>query len=174
MSKLVVGIFLLFVFFPAVFGYLYFFGGLRQYFAMIKVVNNLPAEEKEQMYTELTGMNKRGGEYGVLAGIGFGRVWVWQIGQMRQLKYDQDTVYSFFEGCREDVRARLNRGEKNVIQQEVSTDKNDWLTKAKTGDYVTFYLSNPENGGKTGNLREIYAYNFWLFLKRGIDTQCAK
>ena len=146
MRKWVIGVFALFAILTAVFGYLYHYGGLKQYFAMIGVVNNLPSEEQIEMYTELTGANKRGGEYGVLAGNWFGRVWIWQIGRLKHIKTDQYTAYSYFDGCREDVRARMNRGERSVIQQEIFTEIDKWQEKAQVGDFVTVYLANPANG----------------------------
>ncbi len=127
-------------------------------------------KEREYFY----GTDPRGAERGILAGSMPGRVWVWSRGRLKSYAVDQYSIFSLFDGCSEDVRARIKRGEANVIEQILFTDMEKWRDGANTGDYVVIYPARSGQGGTEGNLREIYAYNFWLFLQAGIDTQCAK
>jgi len=154
--------------------YLYKFGGLREYIRTITVINSLSDEEKKLATSEMTGTDLRGAERGILAGSWFGRVWMWNSYGLRSFVVDEFSVYSIFDGCSDDARDRLKMGLKNAINTEISTSYTRWKERAKTGDFVTVYVALPESGGTLGNLREIYSYNFWLFLPVGIDAQCAK
>ena len=109
-----------------------------------------------------------------MAGNKFDRIWVWGTGGLRSFKTDEYSVYSRYDGCNPEILAKLNAGESGVIEREIDTDFYSWRQKAKTGDYVRVFVATPEMGGKEGNLREIYTYNFWLFLQRGMEVRCAK
>lgn len=156
-------------------GYLYQFGGLRQYIRARSVINNMPTEDKQYAWEKFSGTDPRGAERGILAGSGLGRVWVWSSSGLKSFIVDEYSIYSWFDACREDVKEKLRAGEGgSVIEQVIDTDLNSWREKAKVGDYVAVYPTQAEQGGTIGNLREIYTYNFWLFMKAGIDTQCGK
>ena len=152
----------------------YNYMGLKQYKRAISLINQMPEEEKNKAWDELSGTDKRGAQRGLLAGAWAGRVWVWTTAGLTSFVSDENSVYSDFEGCSDDIRARLNKGEGNVIKRTVFMDISKWKESAAPGDYVTVYITIPENGGILGNLREIYTYNFWLFMNKGIDTECAK
>lgn len=157
------------------FAYLYQFAGLRQYFRAVEVIKTTtPEEERIKVIEDFYGTDPRGAERGILAGSGLGRVWIWSGRGLKSYKVDENSIYSWFDGCREDVRARLNKGEANVIQGIIDTNMQNWSEKVQVGDYVAVYPTLSGAGGVEGNLREIYAYNFWLFMRRGIDRQCAK
>jgi hypothetical protein len=100
-------------------------------------------------------------------------VWIWNAHGLKSFVVDEFTIYSLFDGCSDEVRTKLNMGI-NGITRNMVTSFSDWKNGANAGDYVTVYIAKPENGGIEGNLREIYDYNFWLFLNNKIDIQCAK
>ena len=153
--------------------YLYNFGGLKQYMRAITLINKMPEEYKEIAKNELRDKDKSGGERGILAGSWIGRVWIWNAHGLKSFAVDEFTIYSLFNGCSDEVRAKLNKGI-NGITRTMVTSFSDWKNSVNAGDYVTVYIAKPENGGIEGNIREIYDYNFWLFLNNGIDIQCAK
>lgn len=155
-------------------GNLYFYGGLKQYVRATSVINNLPEEDKNLGWQDLKLTDAREGRGGILAGTWFGKVWTWSADGLQAYAVDDYSIYSFFDGCSDEPRSRLKRGERNAITRSIYKLMDDWRTVVKPGDYVVVYLAQPEEGWVTGNLREIYGYNFWLFLKRGIDIQCAK
>lgn len=154
--------------------YLYGFAGLGEYLRMNSAVNKLPEEQKINVVAQVRGINERGGESGILAGNWKGKVWVWRVGGLKAYTVDEFSIYSIFDGCREDIRARLNKGASDAIERQVVTSFDDWRAKAKAGEYMVVYPTVPDQGGVVGNLREIYIYNFWDFLPRGIDIKCAK
>lgn len=153
---------------------LYFKAGLSAYIRVNTVIKSMSSEEQRVAREEFYGTDQRGVERGIFAGIWMDKVWVWQRAGLKSFAVDNDSVYSWFDGCRDDIRARLNKGEANVIQRLIYTDLVSWSKQVRVGDYVVVYPAIPENGGTAGNLREIYAYNFWLFMHKGIDTECAK
>jgi len=155
-------------------GYMYERGGLKEYNKAVKVINTMPEEDRDKSWGEFAGVDQRGGERGILAGAWMGRVWVWQASGLKAYKVDKDTMYSVFDGCREDVREKMNKGVGNVIQREIFNDVQEWKKRTKTGNYVAVYVALPGNGGVEGNLREMYDYNFWLFMNTGIDRECEK
>ena len=61
-----------------------------------------------------------------------------------------------------------------MIGREIITDFEIWRQRAKVGDYVRVNLTKPNAGGVVGNMREIYTYNFWLFMHDGAEARCAK
>jgi hypothetical protein len=154
--------------------FLYNFAGLRQYMRANNLMNNMPPDEKNKAQSEFFGTNQRGAQNGILAGSWMGRIWMWGVSGLQSFTIDEYSVFSFFDGCSDDKMERLNKGERDVITRAVYSDIDEWRGKSKIGDYVVVYVTKVENGGKVGNLREIYDYNFWLFLSNGIDNECAK
>jgi len=153
---------------------LYFYGGMKQYVRAVVVIKRMPVEGQKVAWDEFSGTDPRGAQRGILAGSWMGKVWVWSTKGLKSYEVDEYTVYSLFNGCSDEVRAKLNRGEKNAIQKGIYRDFTMWQKQAKVGDYVAVYTAKPENGGVEGNLREIYDYNFWLFMHTGIDLECTK
>jgi len=154
---------------------LYQFGGLRSFVRVLRVINTMePQDKKEKAWEEFSGTDPKGAQRGILAGSALGRVWVWTAKGLKYFVVDENTIYSWFDGCNEEVRAKLNSGAANVIERVLDNDLKSWRKKAQIGDYVVVYVARPKEGGVTGNLREIYTYNFWLFMGKVIDIECAK
>lgn len=152
--------------------YVYGLAGGKYYIRARTVINQIPnTYEREKTWSEFKGYGNYGG---ILAGSWLGRVWVWGTKGLRSFTVDENSVYSWYDGCNSRVLAQLNTGEVGVIEREIDTDLYNWRQKAKVGDYVRVFIATPEMGGEEGNLREIYTYNFWLFLQRGMEVRCAK
>ncbi len=134
----------------------------------------MTSEDQKKARVELDGTDARKVERGILAGSWLGRVWVWRSGKLVAYRVDDFTVYSQFDGCSEEIRAKLKRGERNAIVRSVYNKIGEWRGVAHPGDYIAIYKTQADNGWIVGNVREIFNYNFWLFMNVGIDKQCAK
>lgn len=154
--------------------WLYHSTGLKHYVRAISLINKMPEEARQNSWGDFTGTDQRGAKRGILAGAWIGRVWVWTTDGLKSFAIDENSIFSHFDGCRAEVRAKLNQGRKYAIEQEIYNNIKEWRGKAKAGDYVAVYVASAENGGTAGNLREIYDYNFWLFMNTEIDKECAK
>lgn len=157
-----------------VLGYLFIFRGLGAYVRMNIAANRLPEKERQLAINELRGTNGRGAESGAYAGVWLDRVWVWTKDGLKSYLTDKYSVFSIFDGCSDDVRKAVRMGTKDAIRRTLFSDFGDWTMQAGIGEYVVVYRTKPDQGGTPGFLREIYLYNFWEFLPRGIDIQCAK
>lgn len=152
--------------------YLYFWGGLKQFARAMFIMANTgrAANQWDNFYDTHQ-------EYiygGLLAGTWFDRVWVWGSGGLKPYRVDESTVYSWFDGCNPETLALLNSGKAGAVKQALFTDKAEWREKIKAGDYVRVKVIQPGMDGIPGNLREVYDYNFWLFLEAGMEERCAK
>jgi hypothetical protein len=137
-------------------------------------IAQLPGGKQAEAWGELAGYDPARMAGGILAWAGLDRVWVWTRAGLKSFVTDEYSVYSWFDGCNERVLAELNAGVAGAIGREIETEMAKWRKKVKAGDYVRVYLTNAEMGGREGNLREVYAYNFWLFLPLGMEERCAK
>ncbi len=130
------GIFIFIVVISAFGGWcIYKYAGLGEYRRIYSVVDNLPEDQKIKALEQLRGTNVRGAESGVLAGNWMGSVWVWGNDGLKRYKVDQFSVYTIFDGCRDDIRAKLNKGERsNVMERLVISSFENWRKKAQTGN----------------------------------------
>lgn len=155
-------------------GFLYQWAGLKYYVRALIVINKMPVAERNLAWNEFSGTDQRSVERGILAGTWMNRVWIWKSTGLKSFAVDKYSIYSWFDGCSDTVKAKLKFGASNAIETVRYTDINSWRNKYKVGDYVAVFSTRSDQGGTKGNLREIYDYNFWLFMKKGIDTECAK
>ncbi len=164
--------------------WLYFETGLKQYLRARVEIGRIAEEQTRREALEEFGWYAPGQSYGgILAGDFFGKVWVWGVKGLRSFAVDEYSVYSWYDGCSEEVLTRFKETDwetapsslvGEIIRRELTTDIAAWLQRARVGDYVRVYLATPERGGWEGNLREIYAYNFWLFMSWGMEARCEK
>lgn len=161
--------------------WIYSAAGLKQFLKAQQAIRQIPdRREKEQAFREFYWYEPQRTYGGILAGDFFGRIWVWGKKGLRSFAADEDSVYSWFDGCSPEVLARMRQFDPNdpdsltpgeIIGRETNTDFDKWRQKTKNGAYVRVILADKEMGGKTGNLREAYGYNFWLFIRNG-EAQC--
>jgi hypothetical protein len=133
-----------------------------------------PSEQSEA-WEEFGGYNSR--MYGgILLGTLPGHVWVMGREGLRHYKTDIYTIYSTFDGCSPEILSRLNSGEAGAIERSITTKMPEWRERVVIGDYVRAYPTREEHlnesAGTVGNLREIYGYNFWLFMRWGMEERC--
>jgi hypothetical protein len=137
-------------------------------------IEQLPEDKQAEAWRELEG-DWPGEMYGgILAGSAFERIWVWGREGLKSFVVDEHSVYSWYDGCNEEVLEELSAGVAGAIARYVTADMTDWRGWAVTGDYVRVYVTLPGAGGNPGNIREIYTYNFWLFMPTGMEERCAK
>jgi hypothetical protein len=120
-------------------------------------------------------VGERGAEWGILAGNYLGKVWVWGAAGLVSYPVDNNSVYSIFDGCSEEIKAQFRAGNpKAELGQEIINDYEGWQKRARTGEYVVVYKVAENQGGMVGNLKELHLYNFWPFWPAGIDRRCEK
>lgn len=134
-------------------------------------IGELGAEQQDLAWRDFEGYAPGVMIGGILAGSVGDRIWVWNKLGVETLRVDENTVYSWFDGCSADVLAELNQGIVGAVRRYLITDMAAWRAKARVGDYVRAYITSE---GAGGNLRELYTYNFWLFLPAGMEERCAK
>lgn len=157
-----------------IFVFLLFFGG-KDFAKALWVISRTENEgEKVSVWREFAGNYPKGPYGGILAGSAFDRVWVWTGSGLKGFSVDEYSVYSWYDGCNSEVLELLNMGQAGVVPRYLATDISDWRQKAKAGDYVRVFTTQPKMDSKIGSLREIYAYNFWLFMPWGMEERCAK
>jgi hypothetical protein len=137
-------------------------------------IGELSSDLQEQAWRDFEGYAPGVMTGGILAGSAGDRIWVWNKLGVETLRVDENTVYSWFDGCSAEPLAELNQGIVGAVRRYLITDKDAWRAKAKVGDYVRAYVTSEGAGGTAGNLRELYNYNFWLFLPAGMEERCAK
>ncbi len=155
--------------------------GLKQYIRARQAIARLADQQVKEIAFREFYWHKPGEVYGgILAGDFFGKVWVWGAKGLRSFAADEYSAYSWFDGCSPEVLKQLNEGNwefesdwGKLVKRETDTDFDFWRQKSKVGDYVRVYLATEEIGGKESNLREIYAYNFWLFMPWAMEERCA-
>jgi hypothetical protein len=131
--------------------------------------------EREAAWEEFGGYGKH--MYGgILIGTLSNNIWVWGRAGLRHYKSDTQTVYSAFDGCSPEILSRLKSGEAGAVAREVTTHLAEWRGRVQAGDYVRAYPTQAEQltdaTGTHGTLREIYGYNFWLFMHSGMEERC--
>jgi len=151
--------------------YLYQYAGLKYFVRADILINDMPSETvKKQAWKDFIGKSENGYS-GIYAGDWMDRVWVWGNGLIRSFATDQYSVYTFSDGCTESILNSVDQGGVPRVDRLVYFDMNSWKEKVHVGDLVGIIIARD---GIPGNLREIYAYNFWPFLQKDWRTLCAK
>ena len=152
---------------------LYQFGGLKYYLQAIVYVNNLPEQTKKIVSDEFYGTDPN--IYtGILAGVWGGKIWVWGRSGLKYFNTDKDSTYSFTNGCTRDVLHPADTTKTFKIERQVYFDISEWEAEVKPGNFVAVLIADKNSGGILGNLREVYAYNWWIFMQKDMQTECVK
>ncbi|MDP1713248.1 MAG: hypothetical protein Q8L41_00760 [Anaerolineales bacterium] len=158
-------------------GLTYQFGGLGNYIQATRAISKLEGDERtkaEQFFYSSGGEDEYRGMLGYVNTGGYGNVLAWGENGPKYFRGDEYTVYSFFNGCSEEIlNAKPEDGPKEV-KREIYTDVKEWKKRVKNGSFVTIILTNEENGGTVGNLREIWAFDWWYFMPGTMEVQCEK
>jgi hypothetical protein len=137
-------------------------------------IAQLRADGLEVAWRELDGYDPDEVHGGILAGNVRGRVWLWGTDGLSSYPTDSDTVYSWFDGCKPEILELLNNGVSGAFERYIFTQMGEWNSKMEVGDYVRVIVNNGEVGGTAGFAREVYGYNYWLFLPARMEERCAK
>lgn len=152
------------------------YAGYHNYQRAMKTIEAITdPSEGEEAWREFGGYHEA--MYGGMLVGTLGRgVWVWGREGLRHYRIDPYTVFSAFDGCNPEILAHLEAGEAGAIERKVTTDIKEWRTRVRAGDYVRAYPTTQahlsDSVGTVGNLREIYGYNFWLFMRWGMEERC--
>ena len=155
----------------------YQFKGLKYYIKAVVELNTLPNSEKKDAFENFYGIDDNRTYSGTLSEItGDNKIGVWGKRGLVYFKTDQFSNYSFFNACNEENFKALDNKEEISIGQNVYSDIGLWKQKIKTGDYVIVLITREGNGGISGNLREVWAYDWWGTFLPSIDLiqQCQK
>lgn len=158
----------------AVVVFLFLFGGGDYFRARWKISRIASAEVRNSAWQEFVGNDVRNPYGGILAGAFFDRVWVWGESGLKGFPVDQYTIFSLYDGCNEGVLSELNAGLAGAIGRYVAKDVRDWGGKSMAGDYVRVFTTKSDIDNKNVVLKEVYTYNFWLFMPWGMEERCEK
>ena len=157
-------------------GYFYFFSGLQEYVAAVIMVRRLPQTQATQVWTNYFATTDRNFYSGILGGVWQDRIWLWGDRGLRGFKRDSNTVYTFYSACTQDILAKgVVEKRKLNIEPTISTDFAAWRSKIKRGDYITIALTREGGIGTPGNAREVYSYDWWIFIPNlNLQKSCLK
>ena len=157
-------------------GWLYQFGGLKYYLHALVYMRSLSGQELQDTRSLFYNIDGPPKSYtGILAGIWGYRVWVWGKDGLRPFLTDYDSTYLFTDGCSFIPLHPPNQLEQSFeIKPEVYFSLDAWKSKIRSGDFVSVLIATPDNGGNSGNLRQAFGYNWWYFMNKDIQTECAR
>lgn len=147
-------------------------GGLVQYSKTLITVYKLPPPLRNEALLLLNDDTQ--GIQGILARVNIGEkggVWIWRNFWLQYFPKGSDTVYSYWHACDNLYILELKEGETRSINREIDVDITAWASRVKSGQSVTLQLSD-EFGKKT--IREIQAYDWWVYLPVSLEKQCAR
>ena len=156
--------------------WLFQFEGLKYYLKAVYSINQLTAEEKVEAKERFYGPGEKGYYTGILARVNtkdFGSVWIWTHGLPRYFTADEYSVFSFFNFCNDFALETLDRETAAPVYRDVYTDVKVWAEKVKRGDFVNVQIAGEGHGGNPGKLREIYVYDWWVFMPIKTEELCA-
>jgi hypothetical protein len=151
---------------------LYSAAGLREYLTAIVEMRRLPAEQAAAARDNFFTLGEPDLYGGILAGFWQGKIWIWGRQGLRAFQPDGDSVYSFFSACRPEILAQAGQGRPVAVGRSIDTEMAQWRARVKTGNYVTAALAAAGSGGVRGHLREIYGYDWQVFIPGVLQKQC--
>lgn len=164
---------LLFVFALFAIIYLFYQSGLVYYARATYYISNLDGEDRQKASDEFF-VNLPYVFRGTLAGFWGGKIWVWGNSILKSFEVDNNTVYSYTDGCKPEILNPEDLTKKLTINRDVMIDYASWKKLSSVGDYITIRIADGRGGTKEGNAREVYLSNFWPFMFKDMQTQCKK
>jgi len=152
--------------------FLYFFAGGKTYLRTLITTYQTEVNEKNRIKADFFSKEKTDFNSGILAGSIGDRVWFWDKSGLVSYKTDENTFFYYKDWCSDKAQAAIKNGE--ALDVNVFNSLKEWRELSKAGDYLVFKISTINNGGITGNLREIRSYNYLPFLEGDINTLCKK
>jgi hypothetical protein len=161
--------------FGLIFLLLYQFAGLGQYLKIKAEIRQLPSEQAETATNIFNGAELDSEYRGVLGYIDQsdeGEILVWGRSGPRYFKADEYTAYSFFNACTEDILSAQPEDGAIPVQRNVHNDVREWAREVQVGDFVSILLTMEGQGGTVGNLREVWAHDWYYFLPKDLRELC--
>lgn len=155
-------------------GGIYFFGGLKEYIKAVYSINQLKGNQKDKAAQIFYEPNQYGVHTGILSKVFKDRVWIIGKNGLKSFKIDEYSAYTLFSVCNEETLRKIKEGEDFTIGAQEDVGLEYWASQVKTGDFVQILVAGPQHGGTIGNLREIKAYDWWVFTPVDIIKQCEK
>lgn len=160
-------------------GCLYQFFGLKEYIRATKYVNNLGEDVRGNARERLDLDSSTGHFGGILAGVWkgpFPGVFLWTRQTLKYFRVDQFSVYTYHNACVDELINPANPRPKTTVKvkRTIFTDLNLWSKNLKTGYFLDVMVTGKSNGGTLGNLREVWATDWWPFMNEDLATQCVK
>lgn len=167
---------LLFAFFVVLVGsYIYQSPWMMAYRRIQSAIRELPTSEQDRARREFDGQASSDVVAGLLVGNWFEKLVIFNSRGLHLVDTNGETIYSLFDGCQEETVALLRKGESDGLEipRYVTADYREWKSLTQSGEYVLIYHPAKQDNGRM-LAREVNYYNFWVFLPRGIERQCAK
>lgn len=166
---------LTFLILGSLFWSLFYFGLLQHWLVKGQIVQ-LTGLARDTAESEFYALGKADHLWaGTLAKINLrdaGGVWLWSNQGLKYFQADEYTFYSYYDVCAARNKSEGKEYQINDDSRQVMTDINRWAKLAQPGNFVQLLLTTADNGGKPGNLREIYAYSQPLFLPLRLESAC--
>lgn len=160
-------------------GMLYQFGGLKYYLKAYGYVISYKGEKAQLIKNDFFGEKNKGLYNGILAGVWTGKnpgVWMWTNNFLRFFPVDKYSVFSYYEGCKPEFLEPTKK-EGFSIKRDILVDLDTFLLrvgKKKEGLFVSVMITGKDQGGKVGNLRELWANDWWVFMNTDLKIECKK
>ena len=154
--------------------YFYNYAGLKYFVRAISIINSNDTNEKKEQSWNIFNNESEGFYSGIYAGIFVNKVGVWGKSGLKLFNTDEYSVFRYIDSCSPAIIDEIATGKGQSYRSISFGLSNDWLEVVKVGDYAIVVITKSINGGKVGNLREIYVYNRWPFVQKDIYTECAK
>jgi hypothetical protein len=154
--------------------WVYQYWGGKYIIRVNRQISVLDEQGKSNARTKLYGEPQENQYSGILMKIVKGKyvgVWVWGGKGPRYFRGDEFGVYTFFDGCTQEILHPEFTGQPVSVGHNV-TDGVLWSESARVGDFVKILITEEGKGGTVGNLREIYTYNWWSFLPGSMEQLC--
>jgi len=138
----------------------------------INEINSLPKEQVEKAKQRFYEGGGPTGYTGMIAKADNSGVWVWGVKGIKHFKSDENTVYILWSVCNPSVMAKIEKGESFSPLQNATLDIATWTPRERVGQFVDIKLATKLNGGIEGNVREVRAYDWWVFTAVDMGAQC--
>jgi len=151
---------------------IYFLAGGKTYLKVLTKIYKTENKGQNHIKTDFFSTEKTDFNSGILAGSIGDRVWFWGKSGLVSYKSDKDTAYFFRDWCSKEAQIVVKNN--GALDIRAFSSLKEWNKVSKAGQYLVIKIATNENGGMSGNLREIRAYNYLPFLEGDINTLCKK
>jgi len=153
------------------FGYLYFFFGLEDFLRAKREISQLSPEASIAAEEWLYRRDTQNAYSGILARANKDVIWIWGARGLKRYRAGEGPAYSLFVGC-DKASSDVGDRKQYIIEKKVVGEMEEWMMKIKRGDYVEVLF--PPGDARHRNFREVNGYDWWIFLPKTMEEQCAR